>query len=303
MIKKIFLLITAILLVSCGSGKSTASKSSKPYRKPSTSVAAKKSTYKKPVAKKAVAKQTPVRPVVRKPSSTANSGSASETEVLQATTRVKVTTEIVLGYISQYKEIAKNNMRQYGIPSSIILAQGILESGAGTGSLSTLANNHFGIKCHTGWTGDSVRHDDDSEQECFRKYSKPSESYDDHAVFLTGRSRYASLFKLDKGDYAAWARGLRAAGYATDPKYPEKLIGLIERYKLDRYDAEVLGKDYVPSANNSIAAVASADTYEVNPGDTLYSISKKFNVSVDELKRKNNMQDNTLSIGQFLKIR
>ena len=291
MIKKIFLLITAILLVSCGSGKSTASRSKSSHRKPSTSVASKKSVYKKPVS----------RAVASKPK-TSTSNPIESTEVLQATTRVKVTTDIVLKYISDYKDTAKNNMAQYGIPSSIILAQGILESGAGTGSLSALANNHFGIKCHTGWTGESVRHDDDSAQECFRKYSKPSESYIDHSLFLTTRSRYASLFKLEKSDYKSWARGLRAAGYATDPKYPEKLIGLIERYQLDRYDSEVLGKNYAAPAS-SVAVVASADMYEVNPGDTLYSISRKFNLSVDELKQKNNLRDNALSIGQFLKIK
>ncbi len=295
MIKKIFLLITAILLVSCGSGKSTASRSKSSHRKPSTSVAAKKSTYKKPVKKTVAAKPTSSR------STTSSSKDVESTEVLQATTRVKVTTDIVLKYISDYKDTAKNNMAQYGIPSSIILAQGILESGAGTGSLSAMANNHFGIKCHTGWTGESVRHDDDSEQECFRKYSKPAESYIDHSLFLTTRSRYASLFKLDKSDYKSWARGLRAAGYATDPKYPEKLIGLIERYQLDRYDSEVLGKNYSPTS--SVAVVASADMYEVNPGDTLYSISRKFNLSVDELKQKNDLRDNALSIGQFLKIK
>ena len=299
MIKKIFLLITAILLVSCGSGKSTASKSKSGYKRPSTSVAARKPAYRKPAAKKPIAKSTPSR---THSSPTSTSRSTESTEVLQATTRVKVTTEIVLDYISQYKETAKSNMAQYGIPSSIILAQGILESGAGTGSLSTLANNHFGIKCHTGWTGDSVRHDDDSEQECFRKYARSSESYIDHSLFLTSRSRYSSLFKLDKSDYRGWAKGLRAAGYATDPKYPEKLIGLIERYQLDRYDSEVLGKNYVPLIN-PVAEIASADTYQVNPGDTLYSISRKFNLSVDELKRKNNLQDNALSIGQFLKIK
>lgn len=212
---------------------------------------------------------------------------------------------MVLAYIDQYKGIAQNNMAQYGIPASIILAQGILESGAGTGPLSSSANNHFGIKCHKDWTGESVRHDDDSEQECFRKYSDPSESYRDHAIFLTGRSRYAALFELDKDDYKAWAKGLKAAGYATDPKYPDKLIGLIERYQLDRVDALVLGKDYVPVVSTPIVAAMadSSDYYQVSAGDTLYSISKKFNLTVDELKRLNSLQDNALSIGQNLKIK
>jgi flagellum-specific peptidoglycan hydrolase FlgJ len=221
----------------------------------------------------------------------------SKTEILEATTRVKVTTEIVLAYIANYKEIAKKNMKEFGIPSSICLGQGILESGAGTGPLSSLANNHFGIKCHKDWTGQSVKYDDDSAQECFRKYNQANESYNDHALFLKGRKWYEPLFKLDKGDYKNWAKGLKAAGYATDPKYPEKLIAIIERYHLDQYDAEVLGNDYVVK---SVEPKSKYKEYQVTQGDTLYSISKKFNVSIDELKKKNNIFDNALSIGQNL---
>lgn len=273
------------VLVSCGGGKSTASKHSK------------KSVYNKT---RTVANKTPAprKPATRPQSSTKQSTSSSET--LQATSNVRVTAEIVANYINNYKDIAKSNMSQYGIPSSIILAQGILESGAGTGTLSARANNHFGIKCHTGWTGESVRHDDDSLQECFRKYIDPKESYRDHALFLTSRSRYSSLFQLDKSDYKAWAKGLRSAGYATDIKYPEKLISLIERYQLDRFDAEVLGRNYIAAA----PIVFDNDShYQVSPGDTLYSISKRFNLSVDDLKRLNKLSDNALSIGQHLKIK
>lgn len=230
-------------------------------------------------------------------SSNNSSSNSSKTEILEATTRVKVTTEIVLAYISKYKDIAKNNMKQFGIPSSICLGQGILESGAGTGPLSSLANNHFGIKCHKDWTGSSVKYDDDSAQECFRKYNQASESYNDHALFLKGRKWYEPLFKLDKSDYKSWAKGLKAAGYATDPKYPEKLIAIIERYHLDQFDAEVLGKDYVVK---SIEPKSKYKEYQVSQGDTLYSISKKFNVSIDDLKKKNNISDNALSIGQSL---
>ena len=235
-----------------------------------------------------------------KTSSISASNNTSKTEILEATTRVKVTTEIVLAYISQYKEIAKNNMKQFGIPSSICLGQGILESGAGTGPLSSLANNHFGIKCHQDWTGASVKYDDDSAQECFRKYNQASESYNDHALFLKGRKWYNPLFKLDKGDYKSWAKGLKAAGYATDPKYPEKLIAIIERYHLDQYDAEVLGLEYV--ANSTPLGSSKNKEYQVSKGDTLYSISNKFNVSIDDLKKKNNISDNALSIGQNLII-
>lgn len=285
MIKKLLFLLSIVMLVSCGGGKSTASKHSK------------KSVYKKT---NTVANRKPaVRKPVTRPTSSPKS-STSNPETLEATSKVRVTADIVAEYINSYKDIAKVNMSQYGIPSSIILAQGILESGAGTGTLSARANNHFGIKCHTGWTGESVRHDDDSEQECFRKYNHPSESYRDHALFLTSRSRYSSLFALDKADYKAWAKGLRSAGYATDVKYPEKLIGLIERYQLDRYDAEVLGENYIATGPSF---VDSANSYQVTPGDTLYSISKRFSLSVDELKRLNRLSDNSISIGQYLKIK
>lgn len=220
-----------------------------------------------------------------------------KTEILEATTRVKVTPEMVLAYIDLYKAIAKNNMIQYGIPSSICLGQGILESGAGTGPLSSLANNHFGIKCHQDWTGPSVKYDDDEAQECFRKYNQASESYNDHALFLKSRRWYEPLFKLEKDDYKGWAKGLKAAGYATDPKYPEKLIAIIEKYHLDQYDAEVLGKEYI---NPVIQSEVKKKEYVVIKGDTMYSISKKFNISIEDIKSKNNIPDNTISVGQVL---
>lgn len=235
-----------------------------------------------------------------------NKTTKSQTEVIQSTSRTVVTNDIVTNYVMQYKDIAMNNMKAYGIPASIILAQGILESGAGRGDLAISANNHFGIKCHADWTGDTVNHDDDSSQECFRKYNKVAESYRDHALFLTGKGRYASLFELDKDDYRAWAKGLRKAGYATDSQYPDKLISYIERYNLGQYDAQVLGTNYIPvdNQNRRIIAMDSRGDgfYEVQKGDTLYSISKKYNVLVDDLKRKNNLSDNTLFVGQKLKI-
>lgn len=228
-------------------------------------------------------------------------------EVIESTSRTVVTNDLIGNYVLQFKDIAMKNMRIYGIPASIILAQGILESGAGRGDLAVSANNHFGIKCHVGWDGDSVRHDDDASQECFRKYTEPGESYKDHALFLTGRSRYSSLFTLAKEDYQSWAMGLRKAGYATDPKYPEKLISYIERYDLAQYDAQVLGFKYVPiitESNRISRVVYSSDAiYEVQKGDTLYSISKKYNVLVDELKQKNKLFGNDLSIGQKLIVK
>lgn len=231
----------------------------------------------------------------------------SNSEVIQSTSKTVVTSDLINGYIFHYKDIAMSNMKKYGIPASIILAQGILESGAGQGRLSLDSNNHFGIKCYKDWTGETTYHDDDASQECFRKYKNPEESYQDHADIVSKRTRYASLFDLPKGDYKGWAKGLKAAGYATDPNYPEKLISYIERYHLDQYDNLVLGKDYVldknQTAQTTVAINNGANQYVVQQGDTLYSISKKFNISVEELKRQNNIFDNAISIGQTILIK
>lgn len=202
----------------------------------------------------------------------------------------------VADYIHAYKEYAMDDMLQYGIPASIKLAQGILESGSGRGELSIRANNHFGIKCHD-WTGESVRHDDDELQECFRKYSHVKYSYRDHSLFLTQRARYRELFSLRKDDYKAWARGLRKAGYATDPKYPDKLISLIERYRLDQYDAIVLSGGKTEKTNSKTDKIT---TYTVQKGDTLYSISRRFNMTVDTLKKYNGLRSDEISVGQLL---
>ncbi len=279
--------MSLMLLVACGSSRPVIRTTKKPTT--STTVRA----VKKPVGK-------PTTTASTRPTSTNNSPSVQSepsTEILEATTRVKVTTEMVLAYIEKYKTIAKADMVDYKIPASITLGQGILESGAGTGPLSIQANNHFGIKCHKEWNGPSVKYDDDSEQECFRKYTEPSESYRDHSLFLTSRDRYSNLFKLERNDYKGWAQGLKNAGYATDPAYPAKLIALIERYQLHQYDAEVLGIDYVPTV------AADGSTHLVEKGDTLYSISKKYNITVDDLKKKNNLIDNAISIGQSLIIK
>lgn len=202
--------------------------------------------------------------------------------------------EVVANYIESYAGIAKDKMKEYGIPASITLAQGILESGAGRGELSRKANNHFGIKCHEAWTGERVYHDDDRDQECFRKYKDPETSFRDHSLFLTGRSRYSALFELKKDDYQGWAKGLRKAGYATDPKYPQKLIGIIERYNLNEFDEEVLGKKSEKRKNSDMA------TYFVKKGDTLYSISRMYKIDVDKLKELNGLRSNDISIGQEL---
>lgn len=274
------LLVVLLVLASCGTTKKVQSKK----KKGTTATRTTTRTSPKP----------PTR--TTKPSTT-----KGESETLQAVSKVTVTSEVVREYIGTYKGIAQDNMRNHGIPASITLAQGILESGSGYSALSVQANNHFGIKCHTGWTGPSIRHDDDEAQECFRKYEHPSESYRDHSLFLTSRSRYANLFKLDKDDYVGWAKGLKAAGYATDPKYPDKLIGLIERYELFQYDSQVLGTQSV--SKTKIPLPADGSVYEVQQGDTLYSISRKHNITVDQLMRLNRLSSNALSIGQQLKVK
>lgn len=284
--KQIIILLLSLCIYSCGSSSKVRTAAARPPKPKSTP------TKKRTVAQ---AKQYPVSGAVK-----TTAGSKSET--LEATSKAIVTTEVVANYIAQFKETAKDNMRKHGIPSSITLAQGVLESGAGSGTLAVSANNHFGIKCHTGWTGESVYHDDDTAQECFRKYQYASESYRDHSLFLTSRSRYANLFKLDKGDYVSWANGLRAAGYATDVKYPEKLIGIIERYELYKIDEEVMGSGYKAIAKVSEMPL-DRGSYRVSQGDTLYSISKKFNLSVDQLIQLNNLADNAIAIGQVLKIK
>ncbi len=221
-----------------------------------------------------------------------------EEETSEKEVEVKPPTSTAL-YIETYSEIAKDEMRKYKIPASITLAQGILESASGKGRLAVKANNHFGIKCH-GWTGAKIYHDDDSLQECFRKYREAKSSYEDHSKFLTGRGRYADLFKLKQDDYKGWARGLKKAGYATDRKYPDKLIGLIERYKLYEYDQEVLGSK---EETVKIVRVNSGTTIHiVAKGDTLYSLSKRYNTTVDAIKSMNRLSSNALAIGQELKI-
>ena len=151
----------------------------------------------------------------------------------------RITTE---EYIDTYKEVAIRKMKEYGIPASITLAQGILESGSGNSKLAEQANNHFGIKCHKDWTGKTFTMDDDEKNECFRKYKNAEDSYRDHSLFLTQRDRYAFLFDYDITDYESWAYGLKKAGYATNPKYPQLLINLIERYELYRFDGGTDGK-------------------------------------------------------------
>jgi flagellum-specific peptidoglycan hydrolase FlgJ len=286
MIKKISLVFLVFLILSCTSSRSVVRTTSK---------------TKTTSAKKKVVSTTDTKQSKSPIESNQKNNNGDEIQ-LEATSNVRTYEEEIKLYVANFNEIAKFNMKTHGIPASIILAQGILESGAGKGKLAQSANNHFGIKCHKGWTGDSVKHDDDAEQECFRKYAQPSESYKDHSLFLTSRSRYATLFTLDKGDYESWARGLKAAGYATDVKYPDKLIGLIERFELYKYDNEVLDRNYIPVKKDPELEI-SEGYYTIQQGDTLYSLSKKFNQTVEDLKKMNNLVDNTISVGQKIKIK
>src|SRR5215470_14733042 len=149
---------------------------------------------------------------------------------------------VIRNYVFTYKELAIAEMQRTGVPASITLAQGIHETDAGTSELVRKSNNHFGIKCKDDWRGPSVSHDDDARGECFRKYDAPEQSYKDHSDFLKTRSNYASLFKLDPTDYEGWAYGLKKAGYATNPKYAQILIKLIQDYNLEDYTLIALGK-------------------------------------------------------------
>ncbi|MDC0176930.1 glucosaminidase domain-containing protein [Polaribacter sp.] len=210
-----------------------------------------------------------------------------------------------LDYIRTYAPIAVKEMFVSKIPASITLAQGILESGRGRSGLALRSNNHFGIKCHSKWTGARVYHDDDKKGECFRKYQYVASSYKDHSEFLTNRKRYAFLFDYNLKDYKKWAKGLKKAGYATDKKYPNKLISIIENYKLYEFD-NVKKKDFKfkKEANKKVKAKNTSGVfYEVVRGDTLYSIAKKLKITVAKIKEINGLKSNAISIGQQLQIK
>ncbi|MES2829151.1 MAG: glucosaminidase domain-containing protein [Bacteroidota bacterium] len=256
-----------------------------------------------------------------------------------------------LSYIDEFKAVAIEEMNAYGIPASITLAQGIIESASGNSSLARFANNHFGIKCTSEWKGKGYYKDDDQANDCFRVYKDARESYKDHSEFLK-RKRYSFLFELDKNDYRNWALGLKQAGYATNPKYPDLLINLIEKYQLNQYDrpeseTEKLKREdkvfteinanipketrkftpvevppskqilkvpdttqvnpvkivvpITPSGGKpAIEPMPAQNTYVVKQGDTLFNISKRFNITVEELKRLNNIVDSGIKIGQKL---
>lgn len=228
-------------------------------------------------------------------------------------------------YIATYRDIAIDKMREFKIPASITLAQGVLESGAGRSDLARYANNHFGIKCHKGWDGDYFIKDDDAKGECFRKYNKAEESFRDHSLFLTSRAHYAPLFKLEVNDYKAWAYGLKAAGYATNPNYPQLLLKIIEEHKLFVYDSIGLNlKPRFDSIPNPVIAVEPAepavsedDDLELQrysngptdrqvfllngikcivaqPGDTYIALSVDFRLKLEDIYRFNDLVEGAL---------
>jgi LysM repeat protein len=229
-------------------------------------------------------------------------------------------------YIEQFKDIAINEMKRSGVPASITLAQGILESENGNSDLVKKSNNHFGIKCKNTWTGETVTHDDDANGECFRAYTNAAESYKDHSDFLKANQRYSALFNLDPVDYAAWAKGLKKAGYATNPKYPELLVKYIEEYSLQQYTLVALNrlpeadiaktdenKTVVPvvevAVENPVAendiAIAANDPDKiisinktkcvfVKKGTSLLVIANKHKISLSKLMEFNDMEEEGL---------
>ena len=213
-------------------------------------------------------------------------------------------------YIDQYKDIAIEQMKRWKVPASITLAQGLFESGAGQSDLTRRSNNHFGIKCH-GWKGQSVRKDDDARNECFRAYDSAFESFEDHSRFLAEGRRYRDLFKLDITDYKGWAHGLKAAGYATNPQYANRLIELIQLYKLYKYDT---AKDYDKfmidrAKDNRVNGqpLHPIKIYNQNyfiyarRGDTFRTIGKEIGISYKKLAKYNERDcDDRLVEGEII---
>lgn len=212
-------------------------------------------------------------------------------------------------YFDRYGNLAVSEMHRSGVPASITLAQGALESGDGNSTLAVQANNHFGIKCHEDWYGRKIYQDDDRENECFRRYESVEDSYKDHSDYLRKKQRYAFLFELKITDYKGWARGLKKAGYATNPAYAESLIRIIEEFRLDRYDSET--RDRKPSSHNRHPAGPSRETSEINrvkyltarPGDTYALLTGELGKLDWELQRYNDADaEDTLVSGQVVFI-
>lgn len=190
-------------------------------------------------------------------------------------------------YISKYSGLAVEQMKKYGIPASITLAQGLLESDAGRSTLALKCNNHFGIKCHSDWKGRKMYHDDDERQECFRCYRNAEESFSDHSLFLVNGARYQSLFKLGATDYKGWAKGLKAAGYATSPTYATKLIELIERYGLDRFDGRSGVRLKPGQVPHQPLLVNGQRCVRLREDETLKDIAREYGMQLSLLRRFN----------------
>ena len=222
-------------------------------------------------------------------------------------------------YINKYSDLAVEQMKLHKIPASITLAQGLLESGAGYSQLARKSNNHFGIKCGGSWRGRTVRHDDDARNECFRAYKHPRDSYEDHSDFLRRGARYAFLFKLDITDYKGWARGLKKAGYATDPSYANRLITIIEDYDLYKFDISWrklvkyndLQRDYTLMEGDIIylkskkkKASKPYTVYVVKDGDSMHGISQKYGIRLKNLYKMNRKDGEYVpEIGDRLRLR
>ena len=200
-------------------------------------------------------------------------------------------------YILKYAPIAKAEMKRMGIPASITIAQGILESNFGNSELAKNANNHFGIKCHSDWKGKGYYMDDDKKNECFRVYKNAEESFTDHSNYLKTRTNYASLFKLDPKDYKSWAKGLKNAGYATNPQYANLLIHMIEEHKLTQLDDQeakeekVSPKDVLAQYDNKVMMFNNIKTVVVQPGETLDDVARKYNISKQRLMNYNDIAE------------
>lgn len=244
--------------------------------------------------------------------------------------------ENIVKYIEQYAALAVKEMERTGVPASIKIAQGIHETNAGKSDLVLQSNNHFGIKCKSSWTGDKVYHNDDEEGECFRKYEDAKASYLDHSDYLKSQPRYAFLFEYDANDYAAWAWGLKKAGYATNPIYAQTLIKYIEAYQLNELNKFAESEEEAaletfldkirtrplamvanggkliepeeqyntpkPAKEKSGKRIKVKKTHVVKKGDSLYGLSKKYGTTVDALKKINHLKKEALQVGQKIKI-
>lgn len=216
------------------------------------------------------------------------------------------TNDIYRAYINEFHRIAQKQQDKYKIPASITLAQGLIESGAGRSELAQKSMNHFGIKCHD-WNGKKVYHDDDEAQECFRKYSDVGDSYEDHSLFLVGRPRYKELFSLRPTDYVNWAHGLKKAGYATDPNYAYKLIDIIEKYELYKYDdgdVSIARNDNNITQTKLIYKANGVKFLVADKDDSIESLALVYDISVEKLRNYNDLgPDARISNGQIIYLK